>query len=952
MDYGDRDRPPEARRMSWRVFWILFIVIVLFTVWLIGGQLIWFWLNVEEFGELFTRPFYFEILGGFILATIALLRVDFLNRRSITWWFIRLVLRIFRSRGEVLSIPPEYMDFTYFRLTPVKFAVWQITKVLVGMALFSNIIFGLAVHAMLNGWESNILRIPELFTLPFTTPPLDTAYADQKVAPLAPALTLLISPLLMVIGVRLVLLVGVTQVVKVGTSAFLQATEPGQPLNLPLATVEALLALALAWTGVNLFFPAYIDFNTKYIIGGVFSAALLLAIFAYLDRSRRRRRLPITRRAVVLRVVSILIIALFAGSLVTVQNSIADARKVEWVGPYTMQEVSVNRYLAQLDDIKEARYNFSIPQVAPERIKQYMSNYSNLLNKIRLWDLEATNAKLKPEIGLIPYVDFEDSDILRFNNTLYWSASMKPVLPRTIDVGNRWFLEHMYYTHVPNGFLLLDGQEGTIVNSSKFFTQRQIYYGEGGLLSDTWAAYPSITNRSLEVGDVIYTGKGGIDVPPPLSWIFDSTFLVSFPDNTIHALRYRDVYERMRMLYPYFIYEFGGKPVDMYPVSDGRNTYWAMPLIVGLDGGDIPWSTGTPLLRLVGYALIDIYNGDVQIIVTGDDFFSQLFKTSYSDYITTEVPGWLRSQTRYPEELFEWRIAMYNYYHVTDPATFISAKDFFEVPPNLDTYYVISKPPLFNQSEFLGLLSLQLRDSPGRNLAGYAVVRNDYPNLGQIIFYQVPLDSPMKLLGPSAVLEALQKDKNYAERKTLLSSAGGVKEGDNILYRIGDQDVYFIPVYTARSGGVITQLGLVAAVGATFTGQTFIGLGSTPQEAFSNYLAKLGGIEAPPVEEVGAAERRGHVEQIFLGKNLKIIDPKEVNPDVVFLEGNVTYTEALEKEEATSLVESFVGNWSSAASGDRILRWRQDSAVNYGVLISVNGIVELHYITVNFEKPS
>jgi uncharacterized membrane protein (UPF0182 family) len=937
--------------MSWRIFWILFIVIVLFTVWLIGGQIIWFWLNVEEFGDLFTRPFYFEILGGFILATIALFRIDFINRRSITWWFIRLVLRVFRSRGEVLSIPPEYLDFTYFRLTPVKFAIWQITKVLVGMAIFSNIIFGMTVQAMLSGWESNILRIPELFALPFTTPPLDMMYAQQNVIPLAPALTLLISPILLVVGVRLILLVGVTQVVKMGTSVFLQATEPGQLVNLPLATIEALIALALTWTGVNLFFPAYIDYNTKYVIGGVFSAALLLAVFAYLDRSRRRRRVPITRRTITLRIISVLIIALFAGSLVTVQNSIADARKVEWIGPYTTQEISVNRYLAQLDTIKEAQYNFSITPVAPDRIKQYVSNYSDLISKIRLWDLNATNAKLKPEIGLIPYVDFEDSDIIRFNNTLYWSASMKPVLPQTIESGNRWFLEHMYYTHVPNGFLLLDGNEGTIVNSSEFFAQRQIYYGEGGLLTDTWAAYPLKTGRSPEVGDTFYDGKGGVDISPPLSWIFDSTFLVSFPDDTIHALRYRDVYDRMRMLYPYFIYEFAGKPVDMYPVTDGENTYWAMPLIVGLDGGDIPWSTGKPLLRQVGYALIDIYNGNIRIIVTGDDFFSQLFKTSYGDYITTEVPDWLKNQTRYPEELFEWRISMFNYYHVTDPATFISANNFFEVPPGLDTYYVISKPPLFNQSEFLGILSLQLRGSPGRNLAGYAVVRNDYPSLGQIIFYQVPLGSPIKLLGPTAVLEALQKDKDYAEQKTLLSSTGGVKEGDNILYHIGDQDVYFIPVYTAQSGGVITQLGLVAAVGATFTGQTFIGLGATPEEAFSNYLAKLGGVEAPPVEEMGTTERRTQIEQIFLDKSLKIVEPTEVHPDVVFLEGNITYTSALQKEHAVSLVESFAGNWSNAASEGRVLRWRQGSAVNYGILVNVNGIVELHYIAINFEAP-
>ncbi len=957
MSYEDTRSQQGPTEFSRRIFGILIVIIVLFLIGLIGGQMIWFWLNVEEFGELFIRPFYFEFLGGLTLATIALIRIDFKNRRSITWWIIRLALRIIRSGGEVLAVPPDYLDFTYFKLSKTRFLLWQVTKVLIGMSIFSNIIFGMSIHAMLNGWESNITRIPTIFTLPFVTPQLSMTYAQQTVTPLTPALTLLVTPLLTVIGVRLILLIGLTQIIKMGTSVFLQSTEPGQPVTLPISTIEALIATALLWTGVNLFFPTYIDYNTRYVIGGVLTAGFLFTLFAYLDRSRRRRLILANRRNIVLRIVTLLIIALLVGSSIAVQNSIADARKVEWMGPYTMQEVSVNRYLAQLDDINEVTYNFGVPPVALERINQYVKNQSELLSKIRLWDWEAAFAKLKPDIGLKPYIDFQDSDILRFNNTLYWSASMKPILPERVEVGNVWFAEHMYYTHVPNGFLLLEGREGRIVNSSSFFKQRSIYYGEGGLLAETWTAYPLGKGRSTELENALYDGKGGIDMPPPISWIFDSTFLVSFPDDTIHALRYKDVYDRMRMLFPYFTYSFGDRLVDIYPVTDGEKTYWSMPLIADLDGGKIPWSKGKPLIRLVGYALIDIYDGSIQIIVLGDDFFSRLFKTSYSDMkvnkvfrgITVEVPTWLKNQTRYPEELFEWRVSMYNYYHVKSPEAFIVAKEFFEVPPDLDTYYVIAKPPLFEEPEFLGILPLQLRGALGRNLAGYIVVQNNYQNLGEIRFYEVPLNSTKKLLGPTAVVEALQKDEAYAKQKTLLSSAGGVREGDKILYRVGDHDVYFIPVYTAKAGGVITQLGLVAAVGAAFTGETFIGLGATPEEAFTAYLAKLSGAEVPAVETVGVAERRLEVESLFAGKGLKILEPKQISPDVVFFEGNVTYVSKAQWGEVRSLVESFIQKWGGESSGGRVMRWRQDNAVNYGVLLNVNGVVEMHYVTVYFE---
>jgi hypothetical protein len=949
MSYEDLEGRPEPREFPRRIFWVLLIVIVLFLVWAAGSQLIWFWLNIGEFGELFIRPFYFEILGGLVLATIALFRIDFKNRRSITWWAIRLILRLMRSRGEVLNVPPEYLEFKIFKLPPLKFLLWQFTKIIIGMTIFSNIIFGLSVHAMLNGWESNIQHIPDILALPFVTPPFSMEYAQTNVVPLAPVLTLLISPILSVIGVRLIVLVGATQIVKIGSSSFLQSTEPGQPINIPIAAVEALISIGLFWTGFNLFFPSYIDFNTKFSIGAVLFAGALFAVFAFIDNSRKRKIIPFGSRSFLLRVLIVVIILLGAGSIITVQNSIADARKVEWLGPYTTQEISVNRYLAQIDSIDEIPYNFSISPVAPDKINQYVQNQTDVLSKVRLWDWQAAFAKLRPEIGLIPYLDFEDSDILRFNNTLYWSASMKPILPENIEIDNVWFAQHMFYTHVPEGFLLLEGREGRIEDTSTFFQQREIYYGEGGLLDETWAAYPLGSGRSTEVGDSLYRGDGGVDMPPPLSWIFDSTFLVSFPDDTIHALRYRDVYARMQLLFPYFIYNFGDQPVDMYPVTDGENTYWLMPLIVGLDGGNIPWSIDTPFLRHVGYARIDAYDGSIEIIVLGNDFFSELFKTSYRDYITTDIPDWLRDQTRYPEELFEWRISMYNKYHVTDPETFIVSSEFFEIPPDLDTYFIIAKPPLFEEPEFLGLLSLQLRGALGRNLAGFAVVQNNYPDLGNIIFYEVPLNSTIKLLGPTAVLEALQKDEVYAESKTLLSSAGGVREGDRILYRVGDHDVYFIPVYTARAGGVITQLGLVAAVGATFTGETFIGLGSTPEEAFSQFLAKIGGIDAPVVEEIDVTERRKQIEDLFIENELSIQEPREISPDIVFREGNITYSSIVQFESVRSMVESFIESWGPEASGGRILKWSQNNAFNYGIIENVQGVVELHYISIYFE---
>lgn len=836
----------SSEGMQRRIRYLIIAVIIIFILFASMGSILRFFLNIFEFGELYIKPIYFALTGGLILSFIALFRFDFRNRRSIIWWGIRLVIRLVSQRGNLEAIPPNYLDFKQFKMALPKFLAWQVTKVIIGMLFFMNLLFGMAIIALYGGWSPEIGNLLVLFKLPFIRPPFDMEYARSAIIPLMPILTLVVTPILGAITTRLVLLVGVTQIIRVVTPTVREIGGERPQIGWRIATIEWLIALALFWAMITAFFPSYINYNTKFAIAGLGIIGGIFIFFYYLDGVRGKGLIVLARRRILLRVVSVIIIALIISSAMAVQNSIADAKKIEWLGPFTVQQIGINRHLADLDTIKEIPYNFSINPIPLAQIDSFLTENEEILDKIRLWDWEAALAKIKPEIGLIPYLDFEDSDILRFNHTLYWSASMKPILPDTVLPADRWYAQHLVYTHVPAGFLMLDANEGSIVDTADFFKQRRIYYGEGGLFEDFWAGYPINRQESAEIGGHFYSGKGGLNLPPPLSWIFEFNFLLAFPADTVHVLRYRSVYDRMTMLFPYFQYEWNGKLVDMIPVTDGVNTYYMMPLIVSLDTRHVPWSVNNPYKRLVGYSLIDIYNGTIEIIVLGDDFFSKLFQTAYKDFVKTEVPEGIRNQLRYPQELFEYRVDLYNFYHVTDPATFIVAKEFFEVPEGLDTYYIEAQPPGFEHPEFVGLLSLQLRGAVGRNLAGYMIVTNNYENFGEMIFYEVALDSPIKLIGPTAVLEALERNPEFATLRTLLRNP---RVGDNILYRIGNQDVYFIPVYTAGAGGVVAELGTVACVGAAFTGQYFVGLGSDAITSFIAYLEDLAGVEgAPPPE--------------------------------------------------------------------------------------------------------
>ena len=943
---GDNTPPPDAGKYI-RIGIIAIIIIATFVV--VGHQGIIMLMNVEEFADLFTTPLYFSLISGLILAAIALVRVNVVRRASIGWYVLQTFLGFMSRQGtnaDAQTIPL----FSDFKISGIQFAIWQITKVLLFGAFFANLMFGFSMFYLADGNELGIENIPTIFSLPFVTPPTDHSYATEKVVPMIPALLVLVPPLLGAIGTRLLLYIGVHHIITTIT-AFIHDSTEGKPKYLSyVSTLEAVIGIGVLWAGFNMFFGNQIDYNTKYAIGGTLVVGLALIAFSFLDRMRSRILTHMLKRDVYIRIITIVVIALIVGIAMSVNNSVADAKKIEYLGPYNAQQIGVNRYLGELDQIEEHIHDVTLKSISPNNISGYIDENKDVLDGIRVWDWQAAFAKLKPEIGLIPYVTFEDNDILRFDDKLYWTASMAPILPSSVSLENRWYNEHLVYTHVPEGFLTLEATDGSIVDSSELFPQRKIYYGEGGLLDSTWSGYP--TNRegsTAELNNEVYSGMGGLDIAPPISWMFEPNFMISYPGDSIHVMRYKDVNERMSTLYPYFLFNLFGKELDSLPVTDGINTYWLVPLIIGYDTSNIPWSVGNPYLRLAGYALVDTYNGDIQLIQHGDDFFTDMFMTQYQDKVI-EMPEWLEKQIRYPQELFNWKTEMYNIYHVTDVDTFIQANEFYEIPRGLDTYYIEAKPPGFEEPEFVGLLSLELRGSEGRNLAGYMVVENDTPNLGKMQFYEVPIDSDTKLLGPTSVREALDRDPDFAQLKTLLRNP---RIGDNILYRVGEHDTYFIPVYTAGAGGVVAQLGTIAAVGAAFTGEYYVGLGDTQESAFEAYLQKLSGVVTTSSVTSGGVSmimdktaREDAIMSIFEEKEIRLTTPTNIQIPLSFSIGDIAFYSKADLESTTELITKFIDE----AGAKRILMWNVDDTINFGYLKVVDNVTELHYIAIEVGK--
>jgi len=173
-----------------------------------------------------------------------------------------------------------------------------------------------------------------------------------------------------------------------------------------------------------------------------------------------------------------------------------------------------------------------------------------------------------------------------------------------------------------------------------------------------------------------------------------------------------------------------------------------------------------------------------------------------------------------------------------------------------------------------------------------------------------------------------------------------------LLYQVGQHDTYFIPVYTAGAGGVVAQLGIIAAVGAAFTGEYYVGLGNTQQDAFEAYLQKLSGVVTPSSSingdavELGKANRIDSILSIFKSEELEILEPASIQIPLSFKEGEISFFTEADREDTEQLISEFIDDFVKPRS-ERVLMWEEDNLLNFGTIILRDNVPEMHYISID-----
>ncbi len=325
----DRASRTDIGRIA-RIAVLAALGVIIFAI--VSNQSVNLLMNIAEFGGIFTKPLYYSTLSGLILASISLVRLNFKSRHSITWYGVRTVIN-FLKRREYDS-QPRMTCYSEFRMGGASFALWQLTKVVLFVPLFGSLIFGMAVEYMMQGNDIGLASIGNIFAIPFADVPADGSYAQEEVIPMFPVLTLLMPALLAAVGLRLLLYVGVSD-----------ARESKPKFLSYISTVEIIVGAAVLWLGFTMFFNHDIDYNTRYAISAALALGAAFIVFGVLDRRRARVIIYPTKRHIYSRLLTVAVVVIMAGSIMAINDSIADAKKIEWRGPYIGQEISVNRYM-------------------------------------------------------------------------------------------------------------------------------------------------------------------------------------------------------------------------------------------------------------------------------------------------------------------------------------------------------------------------------------------------------------------------------------------------------------------------------------------------------------------------------------------------------------------------------------------------------------------------------
>ncbi|MGH2639356.1 MAG: hypothetical protein ACRDF4_08770, partial [Rhabdochlamydiaceae bacterium] len=679
-------------------------------------------------------------------------------------------------------------------------------------------------------------------------------------------------------------------------------------------------------------------------------AFVILAIFFHLRSSRetiplaQRRRIGVIVAAVI--IVGVLLINLGAFSYYTL-NFNNNYVNYLW-SPQVSKQVAVSSWAAGTNNVTTA----GISQIPS-------GNATTTLSLIRNWDMNSSETQSQNQIG-VNWLKLNSPSIVYVKGQEYWVATTTFQYPDATD----WVAVHLIYTH-SSKVIVMNTHTGSFVNVTQAFgipSQPLMYYGQDnvnqapGFSNDV---YVRETSSSLEIENVTYSGGADYNLcgaQRSLWFLEQGQFGYAFspPQNCIAMLHDREVFQRVQNVLISGLVEDGAT----YLVTDGTNLYFAIQVYINypLHSGftNVPNTDIQSYMRFFGVVLVNIANGNMQgyTVAGNDNFLSSFYKQYYPSW--GAVPSWLQPQLRYPEQLLgnqqtagQLDADFINHVGNTtnDASQFRSGSNFYERP--LDTQVLYIPFVLGNSVSFSAVQLVEYSSSPGKNLAGlYVIYGGD--QLGQMYLYKTNATGigSVPLLGPTAAESEFKTDIATTTEVTLT----GATIGNILLYPVQGHLYYFIPAYIRQTSGtsVVEKNPFVDLIDA-FNSSAPVRLIYTNSSLINNY----GFTGVGPIF-TNATIRTQYVDNLFASKGIGLSNGTVTNVNIIDNLGSTKFQTGAENSSATAFVQNFIGSYvlnssvtHNTIAFNSVFYWVPSAGtINFGFVISSQGVTKLYYISV------
>ena len=576
--------------------------------------------------------------------------------------------------------------------------------------------------------------------------------------------------------------------------------------------------------------PAY-----KTII--VMSAIVTLLLFFY----------PLYKKMQVIIVALILWLLIFIG-FVSIYPSLIEKYIVK---PTELQKETP--YIANNIKFTTKAYGLDKIQVKPfsadnnASYQDILENHNTIKN-IRLWDRRPLLQTYKQLQEIRLYYDFKNIEVDRYHFNNYTEVALGARELPASEIPYRaqtWVNQHLIYTHGygivmnPVNEITADGMPNLIVKNIPPISsvplkmkQMSIYYGQATnqfVLVNTKAKEFDYPKGEKNVY-THYKGNGGVQITSLFkrlvyAWKFSdiNILFTTYSTNKSRLMFYRNITQRAATLAPFLAYDKQpytviGKDGKVYWIQDAYTTSNMYPYSEPLSNN--PIKRGVNYIKNSVKVVIDAYNGDVSFYVvnphdallqTYEKIYPKLFKPFHA------MPKFLQAHIRYPMDLFNIQVKIYNAYHMTDPKVFYNQEDYWQIPnviyqgeqQKMVPYYIIMRLPKMKSEEYI--LMLPLNPSTKDNMVAWMCARCDAPHYGDLIVYTLPKEK--LIYGPMQIEARINQKPEISSELTLWGQEGSrVIKGNQLVIPIKNSFLYVEPVYLQSEQGQIPELKRVIVV--------------------------------------------------------------------------------------------------------------------------------------------